>query len=68
MPIYDITITPDPSFSQDYRIEADSLEEAKEAAIELCISRDIQLLEFEAEGEESDDQESEVDFSTKDVD
>lgn len=68
MPIYDITVDPNSSCSQDYRIEADNLEDAKDAAIELCISGDIQLLEFEAEGEESDDQESKADFSTKDTD
>ncbi len=61
MPVYNITVTPDPAFSQEYRIEADSLEDAKDEAIILMTTRDIQLLEFELDGEESDDQDSETD-------
>lgn len=66
MPIYDVTITPDPSCSQEYRIEANNLEDAKDAALDLLVTNHLSSLEFEVEGEESDDQESGVDFSTKD--
>ena len=65
MTVYDITVEPDPSVSIDYRIKANSLEEAKQIALELCSTRDAAMLEFEADGQESDDQESEVDNSTR---
>lgn len=75
MPIYDITVDPNSSFSQNYRIEADNLEDAKDAAIDLFIeqyaseiNQYVPEINYEAYGEESDDQESEADFSTKDVD
>ena len=65
MTVYDITITPDPACSAEFRIEANNLEDAKDVALELLVTRGLSSIEFEVEGEESDDQESGVDYSTK---
>lgn len=61
MPIYDITVEPRGGSSWDFRIKADNLEDAKDAAIELLVTRELPLIEFEAEGEESYDQDSKAD-------
>lgn len=75
MPIYDITVEPSHPVGESYRINADNLEDAKDAAINLFIeqyaseiNQCVPEINYEAYGEESDDQDSEADFSTKDVD
>lgn len=66
MPIYNITVTPDPILEQEYRVEANSLEEAKEAASDAFYNQVSDLVVFEVEGELSDDQEGAIDFEAKD--
>ena len=68
MPIYDITVEPSHPVGESYRINADNLENAKDAAIELFIEQYVPEINYEAYGEESNDQESEADFNTKDTD
>lgn len=67
MPIYNITVTPDPILEQEYRVEANSLEGAKEAASDAFYNQVSDLVVFEVEGELSDDQEGAIDFEVKDI-
>ena len=67
MPVYNITVTPDPIFEQEYRVEADSLEAAKEAASDAFYNQVSDLVVFEATGDLSDDQEGAIDFEVKDI-
>lgn len=66
MPVYNVTVTPEPLIEQDYRVEANSLEEAIEAASDVFYNQVNNLIVFEATGELSDDQESAIDFEAKD--
>ena len=66
MPVYNVTVTPDPLIEQDYRVEANSLEEAIEAASDVFYNQVNNLIVFEATGELSDDQEGAIDFEAKD--
>lgn len=47
MPIYKVTIIPEPIIDPEYRIEADSLEEAKEAAEDKFFDQIGDLVVFE---------------------
>ena len=67
MPIYNVTVTPEPLIEQGYRVEANSLEEAIEAASDVFYNQVNNLVVFEVEGELADDQESAIDFEAKDI-
>ena len=58
MPIYDITITVEPS-EATYRVEADSLEEARDYMEEKFYT---DIIEVRSKGAVSENQESEADF------
>lgn len=66
MPIYKVTIIPEPIIDPEYRIEADSLEEAKEAAEDKFFDQIGDLVVFEVEGELVDDQDEPADFAAGD--
>ena len=63
MPIYHVTIIPEPIVDPEYRIEADSLEAAKEAAEDAFFEGVRDMVAFEVEGELADDQDEPADFA-----
>ena len=66
MPIYNVSIEIHP-VCEEYRIEADSLEEAKEKASEVFYDRMRDIIAYEVDGVLSDDQETRAHFNAKDV-
>lgn len=55
MPVYDVTVKVEPIY-KSYRVEAESLEEAENAATETFEDELLSLLVYTVEGEEADDQ------------
>lgn len=53
MPVYNVTVTPEPLIEQGYRIKADSPEEAKDAATELFYGQLGDMISFTVEGKEA---------------
>ena len=65
MPVYNVTVTPDPLVEVGYRIQADSPEEAKDAATELFYGQLGDMVSFTVEGEEAPDG-TEPEYDAKD--
>ncbi|OUO51613.1 hypothetical protein B5F76_09015 [Desulfovibrio sp. An276] len=65
MPVYNVTVLPDPLIEQGYRIKADSPEEAKDAATELFYGQLGDMISFTVEGEEAPEG-TEAEYDAKD--
>ena len=66
MPIYKVTIYPEPLIDMEYRIEADSLEKAEQAATSQFYDSATDFLAFTVNGEEAQDQDTPADFAAGD--
>ena len=53
MPVYNVTVTPDPLIEVGYRIQADGPEEAKDAVTELFYGQLGDMVSFTVKGEEA---------------